>query len=120
MTDKTSTPLLSNKAYDVAKNFTVLYIPAAVTAYVGIDAIVDIGPAPEVAAIAAVVLTFLGTVLKISDVKYNNSDAKFDGSLVVDSEAAEAGLYPIQVTATPEEMQGKSEITLKVVEAPAG
>lgn len=117
MTDKQ--PLLSNKAYDIAKNFAVLYIPAAITAYVGIDAIVDIGPAPEVAAIGAVVLTFLGSVLKISDKTYNESDAKFDGTIVADPNGQE-GLYPIQIPLSQAELAGKSEITLKVSDTPAG
>lgn len=119
LADLNKKSLLSNRAYDIAKNFTVLYIPAAVTAYVGIDAIVDIGPAPEVAAIAAVVLTFLGAVLKISDKTYENSGQKYDGAIVADPEN-EDGLYPLQIKLTASELQNKDSVQLKVVGTPAG
>lgn len=93
----TKKALLSNRAYDIAKDATVLYIPAAITAYVGIDAIVDIGPSPEVAAIGAVVLTFLGTVLKISDKTYANSEDRFAGTLRVDTSDPDTDRYNFEV-----------------------
>lgn len=111
--------LLTNRVYDTAKNFVVLYIPAAVTLYIGLALIFGFPFVDEVTKATPLVLAFLGTVLKISDKTYENSGQKYDGAIVADPENEE-GLYPLQIKLTAAELQNKDSVQLKVVGTPAG
>lgn len=111
--------LLTNRAYDVAKNFVVLYIPATVTLYLGLAVIFGLPYIDEITKATPIVLVFLGSVLKISDRSYENSGQKYDGAIVADPEN-EDGLYPLKINLTASELQNKDSVQLKVVGTPAG
>lgn len=106
--------LLSNTAYDIAKDVTTLYLPALGTLYFALASIWGL-PAPEqvVGTIAAVV-TFLGVVLKISTKSYNTSTNKFDGKMVVDTVDPTKDVYRLELDIPLEQVEGKNELTLKV------
>jgi len=61
---------LSNRWYDVLKWISMIVIPAAATAYVGLAAIWGWPYADEVAKTATVVCTLLGALLGISSAQY--------------------------------------------------
>lgn len=62
---------LSNKVYDVLKWVTLVCIPAATAAYVGLSAVWNWPYATEVAKTSAVICTLLGALLGISTAQYN-------------------------------------------------
>lgn len=61
---------LSNKAYDILKDLTTIYLPAAGTLYFGLAEIWGFPYAPEIVATVTCVCTFLGACLKISTKLY--------------------------------------------------
>lgn len=66
--------MISNKLYDILKWVTLVCIPAATTAYVGLSAVWGWAYATEVAKTSAVVCTLLGALLGISTAQYNKQD----------------------------------------------
>lgn len=77
---------LPNKVYDAVKYLVLIAIPAFSTAYLGIDAAVDLPNEDAVVKILAVVAALLGTLAGIASTQYRNSDARFDG--IIDPVAA--------------------------------
>ena len=62
---------LNNRVYDILKWVVIIVIPAAATAYVSLSAVWGWPFADEISKTAAAVCMFLGTLLGISTVKYN-------------------------------------------------
>lgn len=62
---------LPDKLYDILKWVTMILIPAAATAYVGLSGVWGWPYADETAKTAAVVCTLLGALLGISTAQYN-------------------------------------------------
>lgn len=79
-----SKPMLKGRVYDFFKNLAQLYLPAAGTAYVSLAPILDLPGAEKVVGTIVVVDTFLGAILKLSQVSYDNSEERFDGTVLVD------------------------------------
>lgn len=75
--------LLSSSTYDKLKPVVQIVLPAIATLYFTLAQVWDF-PNPEgvVASITAIT-TFLGVVLGLSSKSFNNSEAKYDGSLDV-------------------------------------
>lgn len=63
--------MLNDKIYDVLKWVTLIAIPAAATAYVGLAAVWGWPFADEIAKTANVVCVLLGALLGISTAQYN-------------------------------------------------
>lgn len=105
---------LNSTVYDVAKDATTIYLPAFGTLYFALSSIWGWPFANEVVGTVAALVTFLGVCLKISTASYNNSDAKFDGALHIDTSDPTKDVYKLAVDTPLTEVADKSEITLKV------
>jgi hypothetical protein len=104
---------LPDHVYDIIKYLVLIAIPALCTAYLGIDAAVDLPAEDAVVKIGAVVATLLGTLTGISSVSYRNSDARFDGS--IDPYYANAVTSPAALSVKDiDRAQEKREVVLKV------
>lgn len=104
---------LKGSLYNFMKNTAQLYLPAAGTAYLGLSQVWHFGYGPEVSASVIIVDTFLGVILKVSQVNYNASDERYQGS--VDYEPGEHGLRPqITLNQHPEDWSQKEEVSFKV------
>lgn len=75
--------MIGNKMYDVLKFLAQIFIPAAGTLYVALAAIFSWGYVEEVAGTIVAVDTFLGVFVAYLKIKYDASDAKFDGEINV-------------------------------------
>lgn len=79
--------LFSEKVYLWLKQIALVWLPALGALYLGLS---NLWPLPNGEAVSGTIMlvdTFLGIILGISTKSYNNSDAKFDGSLkLVDTE----------------------------------
>lgn len=62
---------MSNKVYDILKNIALIVLPALVTFWIAIAEIWGLPYGKEIAATITAIDTLLGTILKISSVKYN-------------------------------------------------
>jgi len=108
-------PLMSDKTYNIMKNLAQIWLPAVGAAYFGLGQIWHL-PAPEqVSGSILIIDTFLGAVLGISTKAYNNSDARFDGTIVTENLVGKK-VYSLQLDGDPETiLDEKSEITFKVI-----
>lgn len=106
--------VFSGKVYDILKMIAQVWLPAAGTLYLGLSEIWHLPKAHEIVGSVVAIDTFLGVVLKISSTNYNNSDAKYDGKIVV--EPHEDGVT-LNFKGLAEALDaGKEEVNLKVVD----
>src|SRR5215813_12207385 len=73
--------LLTNEFYTVLKFIAMTLLPAAGTLYFTLSGIWGLPNAEQVIGSITAVDLFLGVLLGISTVSYNNSDAKYDGTV---------------------------------------
>jgi hypothetical protein len=73
----------SNTLYDTLKYVTQIALPALGTLYFALSQIWGFPNGPEVVGTIVAVTAFLGVLLGISTAQYNQSDAKFDGTINV-------------------------------------
>lgn len=104
--------LLKNQTYNIAREAAQLWIPAFGTLYFTLAQIWGFPAGEEVVASCVALATFLGALLKISRVQYNNSDARFQGDLVVYENDPTQGITQLSIPS--EELVGRKEVTLKV------
>lgn len=104
---------LPTGTYDFFKRLAQIYLPAAGTLYVGLAQIWHLPNQLEVIGTVTVVDTFLGVVLHISSVSYNNSDKSNDGALTVDSQTNEVADVNLSADAA-HDLLDKDQVVLKV------
>lgn len=107
-------PVLSNKAYDRLKYVAQIFLPALGALYFGLAQIWGLPNAEEVVGTITTFDIFLGAVLLLSSRQYENSDAKYDGALVIDSSDPDKDLYSFEVGAPLDELTDKRSLTFKV------
>jgi len=105
--------LLTGKSYDAAKYVAQVVLPAIATLYFAIDQIWGLGQAEKVVGTIVAIDTFLGVVLHLSSTAYNNSDAKYDGTVQV-TDTGEKKSFNFIVNGNPYDLDEKDEVTLKV------
>ena len=66
--------MLPDKVYDVLKWITLIVLPAIASLYFGLAQIWGFPYGEQVVGTIAVVCTFLGAILGISNVRYNRGD----------------------------------------------
>ena len=105
--------IFHGKVYDILKQIAMIWLPALGVFYITIAAIWHI---PKVEAVSGTILavdTLLGGLLGISSSVYNNSDAKYDGTLRV--EPNEDGGQNIRLfNVPPYALNNKSEVRFKI------
>lgn len=75
--------MITGTAYDRAKWLVQIFLPALGTFYYGVAEVMDWPGGEQVLAICGLLAVFLGTLLQISTKNYYNSDAPYDGDMVV-------------------------------------
>lgn len=111
------TVLLSNRFYEWFKKASLFVLPALAAAYFGIAQIWGLPNAEEVVGTVAVLETFLGVILRVSQVQYDNSEDKFDGRVVVTEDRDEdgpTGMANLNFSVDPTAVYDKDEVLLKV------
>lgn len=88
MSDSTSPqpivkPLVSNRVYDVLKSVVTVGLPALATLYFALSQLWHFPHTEAVVGTIVAVDTFLGAFLGLSSIAYNNSDAKYTGTMDV-------------------------------------
>ncbi len=64
---------MSNEIYDILKDIAQLWLPGLATLYAALAGIWGLPFSQEIPATIMAIDTFLGAILKISTVKYNNA-----------------------------------------------
>lgn len=97
---------LSNKTYDVLKWIALVVLPAIGALYFGIAQIWGLPYAEQVVGTITAIDTFLGALLGITSLKYN------DGTMHVDTSREEKNIYQFEFD--PDDAITKQKIVLKV------
>lgn len=102
----------NNKVYDQLKHFALITLPAIGTLYFALAQVWGLPYGAEVTGSIMAFDTFLGVYIHTSNVQYNKSDDKFDGSIDVTPETDTVGFKM-----NPDAIEGKDSVTLKVNKA---
>lgn len=105
--------VLSSKAYDKLKFVAQILLPGLGALYFGLAAIWGLPAAEQVVGTVTVLDTFLGLFLGVSSKRYQNSDARFDGQIVL-SPGDEPETTDMRIQAERSAVATKDEVTLKV------
>ncbi|WPJ30643.1 holin [Streptomyces phage Psst1] len=81
---KSKTPLLGDKTYAALKYTATIVLPALGALYFALAQIWGLPKAEEVVGTIAAVNTFVGVIVGISTVSYNNSTVAYDGTIQLD------------------------------------
>lgn len=114
-----TSPWLSNRMYDALRWVALVGLPAFAALYFSLSDIWNLPYALQVVGTATVFDTFLGTVLGISNRNYKKSDARFDGSMTVDTRDPEKDVISFQLKNPVEELSERDSVELKVDTPPA-
>lgn len=106
--------LLSNSIYDKVVAASLYILPALAAAYFGLAQIWGLPKAEEVLGTTAVLETLIGALVKVSRVTYNNSDARYDGQIVVNPSPSDDGTSSLHVALSPEAIATKKEISVRI------
>lgn len=109
----TSSPLISNRLYDTLKWIAQILLPAIGALYFGLGDIWNLPKVNEVVGTLTVIDAFLGVLLGASARQYNNSDAKYDGTIDV-LEQDETKLFSLNLDSDPDDLENKDEVLFKV------
>lgn len=108
---------LPDAVYEVGKEVALIYLPALAVLYTALATIYGWGFIAQVNGTVIAVDTFLGVVLKISQVSYDKSAKSVDGTLNVD----QTGLtdkYSLDITKPLAEITDSAKLTLAVDNTP--
>lgn len=113
--DTPSKPMLSDKNYLTIKWIAQYLLPALGTLYFALATIWGLPEPEKVIGTITALDIFLGVILGISKKSYDNSEAKYDGALVVDVNNETGNeRYSLEVNVPLEDVRDKSEILFKV------
>lgn len=113
-TDNTITPIFSNNAYNLIKTIVQLLLPAASSLYLVVAGLWGLPYAQQIVGTLSAFAAFLGVLLRISTKSYDNSDAKYDGSLVVEQTEDGNHLFSLELNKDPMDLIGKKNVSFKV------
>lgn len=117
MTEDNKTPwmVLGDELYNRLKWLTMIVLPAFATLYLALSIVWGLPKGNEVVATVTALVTFLGIVLGISTMQYNNSGQKFDGAIDVQERGAgEPTLFSLVLDSDPNELVDKDQVTFRV------
>ena len=120
MSAEAKTSLLSNKAYDVAKDATQIWLPALAALYSAIAIVWGLPFHAEVVATIAAIVVFMGTVLKVSSTRYAKQEAVYDGELVVNMTDPESETMRLSIDEHWDELANRDNLRIKIINESTG
>lgn len=105
--------MITGKLYDALKFVAQLLLPAIGTLYFTLAGIWGLPSADEVVGTIVAIDTFLGVLLHLSSTAYAKSDARFDGSIVVDENDARKQ-FSLELKGDPDQIDSKDQVVFKV------
>ena len=107
--------ILSDKIYNGAKKLVQVILPAVGALYFSLSDIWDLPRALEVVGTISCITTFLGVCLGISNKTYQALGGGDIGNLHITEDEHGKVSYLLELTSAPEYIDGKAEVTLKVL-----
>lgn len=91
-----------------------IIIPAVCALYLSISGIWGLPYSQQIVGTLTTIATFLGGLLKISTKAYENSDSKYDGTVLVENSPDGPKLFSLELNSDPLELEKKKHITFKI------
>ena len=120
ITTTATTPLFNSKVYDALKWVALVALPAVGVLYFGLAEIWGLPYAVQIMGTTAALDTFLGVVLGISNHNYKQSEARFDGSVMVDTSNPNKDVLTFNLKQPADELSEKDSVELKIDTPPVG
>jgi hypothetical protein len=111
--------LMSDKQYNALKHAALVGVPALATLYFVIATTWHIPHLDQIMATFTAINTFLGGTAAASSLKYNNSDAKYDGVVEVRDVGADKRTFALSLNVDPEDIPNMNDVRLKVTPVPS-
>lgn len=99
--------------YDKLKYLAMVVLPAIGTLYFALSQLWGLPYGGQIVGSITAIDTFLGVQLHLSSAVYNNTDAKYDGTVDV-TETSDKKTYLLNVDGDPNDIDQKKELRLKV------
>lgn len=115
--ENSSVLLLSTSTYKKLR-LTQIVVPLLGSLYFGIGTIWGMPGIEEVTATVTVFVTFLAGIIKVSEGVYDNSEARFDGDMVVKDDGQGNIVYEMELNRDAGEFKDDNSIVFKVVRKP--
>lgn len=106
--------MYKDKTYNRIKILVQMILPAISALYFGLASIWGLPDAEKVVGTIAAFTTFLGICLGISSKQYHESDAAYDGSIVVSTPKVGKKRFSLELNGDPDDLEGKEFIRFKV------
>lgn len=107
------TPIFSNKTYDAIKWVAQYFLPAFGVLYATLGTLWGWPKVEEVLASTTALALFLGALQGVGARSYKNSDAPYDGDLVV-GQTENGNALRFELNHDMETLQGRTEVIFKV------
>lgn len=117
-TDEKSNPLLLSTSIYKKLRLAQFVVPLLGSLYFGIGTIWGLSSVEEVTATVTVLVTFLAGLIKVSESVYDNSEARYDGDIVVKDDGQGNILYEMELNRDAGEFKDDKSIVFKVVRKP--
>lgn len=112
--EPTSKTILGQKTYDFLKFVAMILLPAIGTLYFTLAQIWEWSNGEKVVGTIMAVDLFLGALLGIAARSYNNSDARFGGTIEVSEVPDGPKVYSLALNSDPALLDQQSEVTFKI------
>lgn len=106
--------LLGDNIYEKLKFVVQIVLPALSTFYFTLGAVWDLPNVEQVIGTLAALATFFGVILGLSTKTYNDSDAKFAGSILIGQGEGGQKLYSLEINGDPADLDQQKEVTFKI------
>ena len=106
--------IVSEKAYNWLKWLIGIFLPAFSALYVGLGQYFNLPATEAVVGSIALCTVFLSAITGISTKNYQNSDAPYDGSMVVTTSPEGTKQVSLELDGDPHEIAEKKSVSFKV------
>lgn len=110
--------MLTDNAYSKGKKLVQVWIPAFSSLYFGLGNIWGLPYVEEIIGTLALLATFMGVCLGLSSKQYDESQAGFEGDIVVSETEAGRKLFSLEINGDPAELEQKSSVKFNVIKSP--
>lgn len=104
-------PMFTDATYDKINKLVQIVLPAIAALYFGLAAIWGLPSAEQVVGSIALVTTFLGTLLRISNRSYN---ANYDGNIVVTQVPDGPKMFSLELNVDPNDLESQKVVKFQV------
>lgn len=107
-------PLVSDRFYTLLRRLVEYVLPGSSALYLALAEIWGLPYATEVVGTIAAVTVFLGIFVGFSRKVYNESDAAYDGTMIVDTRDPMKDNVQLDISSAPQNLMAQKQVVFKV------